>query len=1059
MSGQQIGSAVGFVAGFFLPGGPMVWSAIGGMIGGWISPTQVNGPRIGDGQSQSSAEGMPIPWILGTGPTPIQGQIIQRSKRREVKKTDDGKGSGTEVNTYEAHQDFCILICESSEHRNSLMKGVLFCLVDGKIVYDKRPEANFGAQNAKFLKNHTFYDGNESQMPDPTGEAIVGVDLALAYRGVFTMWARDINLSQYGDRIPVYQFVMVGAGDVTPNVIETLVVPQYSGFVNAHWPLRDSQDDYTYEGWWNGNPVAGATIAEIQANAAYNYGVYRPPINYLGYTSNLEVDSAHSYDAIRPQASAVNNESVILIYSDLLPKYFVDAAGGTFCPIIPYPGAFQSSDFFADWVGLVGFVNDNGTGTIPATYDFFANCTAMPPNGTFFPIAAGTQPLYIKVTRSRFVPDPVIGDPCLLGMPTILPDAPEFVQDCAGNVFPKPNYAIATGGNVNVLRPESTGVTALGPVLRVSDPANTQAFWESAYAASVAAGTWVAGKVYPTDYPKAQLASSVYTATSTTVDLTPETINLADAITQICLRGGLAEDDIDVSEIDQQLMGMGILQVYNATEVLNIPLQAFLSFGSEYDGQLHFHKHGADIEVVIDPQDFIEGSDETDESTRDQQIDYPRLLSVVAIDATQNYTARPQVARRTSPTVPAIGEQTLEVAVVLPPDYHAQLADIGLKVLWARAQGPRSFAVPFAEADTYLKLVPGMPFSLDGQRRIVDKLRIGDGELHIESAYDRQSAYTSDVQATPALPPEPPPSNIGGVTLFAALNMGVVRDRDDKVGLQIAVAGLLPSWPGCYLQWSFDDGASWSTAIASMTQPSTMGYLTAPLPLAPAAGDDVTNTLSVSVHGGQLNSITRLQYLNETNPFAIVRDATTGECEIGQFQFADETSTDRYDLTTLVRGALSSEPAAHPIGARFVFLDSMYFLEVPASQIGRAMLLRPVTLGTEPDNNATYQLLFDPAVSQTEWAPAYLTGAYGFGSSFSLSVTPRHRLGNDVAPIESGNFRGFRWTATDGVVTQTKDTVDPSVVFDLADFTGSVTYTASQLNRFTGPGPSVSITV
>lgn len=37
MSGQQLGSAVGFVAGFFLPGGPAVWSAIGPCSGGSIS--------------------------------------------------------------------------------------------------------------------------------------------------------------------------------------------------------------------------------------------------------------------------------------------------------------------------------------------------------------------------------------------------------------------------------------------------------------------------------------------------------------------------------------------------------------------------------------------------------------------------------------------------------------------------------------------------------------------------------------------------------------------------------------------------------------------------------------------------------------------------------------------------------------------------------------------------------------------------------------------------------------------------------------------------------------
>ena len=88
----------------------------------------------------------------------------------------------------------------------------------------------------------------------------------------------------------------------------------------------------------------------------------------------------------------------------------------------------------------------------------------------------------------------------------------------------------------------------------------------------------------------------------------------------------------------------------------------------------------------------------------------------------------------------------------------------------------------------------------------------------------------------------------------------------------------------------------------------------------------------------------------------------------------------------------------------------------------------------------------------------YLTGSYGVGSSFRLSVTPRHRLGNDSTPIASANFTGFRWTATDALTTYGPfDTVDPSYTFDLTSFTGTVTFTVSQLNRITGPGPSTSL--
>ena len=48
MSGSTVGTAIGFVAGFFLPGGPQVWATIGAAIGGYVDPVKVKGPRLSD---------------------------------------------------------------------------------------------------------------------------------------------------------------------------------------------------------------------------------------------------------------------------------------------------------------------------------------------------------------------------------------------------------------------------------------------------------------------------------------------------------------------------------------------------------------------------------------------------------------------------------------------------------------------------------------------------------------------------------------------------------------------------------------------------------------------------------------------------------------------------------------------------------------------------------------------------------------------------------------------------------------------------------------------------
>lgn len=1052
---------------------PQLGAAIGGLIGGWISPTQVNGPRIGDQADQSSQEGQPIPWVMGTCGW-LQGNIVDKSKVREVKKTDDGKGSGTEVNTFEAHQDFCIMICESSEHRESLMVGVLIVKVDGKIVYDMRPESNFGADNAKFLQNHSFYDGNEAQLPDPTMEALPhnGVGNTPYYRGVFTMVARDINLSQHGNRIPVYQFVMVGAGEQQNETTEYLVAPSYGRFQNAHWPLVDPISYYRYTGT---RDVGGAGTETYSADTLQEVIDYFSGLGYndipqdlsfyQGYSCSTDPDSGvFGIDAATTQLDVTENTSLGLVYNIGIATSWNAVDPASACPLLPYisPGLPEWHGFLGGELVRIAI----GIPPLPSEYAGYNNCTGLPSEDGYFPYLQGSPDLFIQVSPVTPPPTPVTGDPCLLQIPVLLPDSQDFVIDCDGVVSPVPTYA-ESSGDYRVLQLESTyddggrllfAKRTVGPIIETSSPDNNQAFWEAAYATAVSNGTMDAGLVWPTDYPVG--TSTAYKASITTTSLETDPLGLDTALTRISIRGGLTAEDIDVTEMDQQVLGYMITQSYTGADSIRPLMTAFKSYGSEYDAKLRFHKHGENIQVIVDPQDIIQGSEESDQTTRDQQVEFPRTYSLTYIDATQDYTARPQVDRRISSDVRAIGEIQTQVAVVLPPDYARQLANVGMKVNWARAVGSREFSVPYAGYDVYLKLVAGKPLAMDSQRRILSESSLQDGEIQIKALYDRQSAYTSDIQATPALPPTPPPSNIGGVTLLALLNIGVLRDQDDRVGIYVAAAGILDAWPGCLLQVSYDDEVSWQTAIDQIIQASTIGYLTEPLPLAPAEGDDVTNTLSVSVHGGQLNTITRQQYLNESNPYAIITDTETGECELGQFQFADEIEANVYDLTTLVRGGLNSTPAAHAAGARFTMLDSVYFFEIPSGMIGRTIKFRAVTFGTPPESNAVYSLLFDPAVSQTEWEPTYLTGAYGSGSSFSLSVTPRHRLGNDVTPIASSNFIGYRWTATDGTVTQTKDTVDPSVVFDLADFPGmTMTYTAAQLNRITGPGPSVSITL
>lgn len=949
MSGQQIGTVVGGVVGFFLGGNVALGMAIGGAIGGWIDPTQVNGPHIGDGGSQSSAEGVPIPWVISTCGW-LQGNIVDRSPRREVKKTDDGKGSGTEVNTFEAHQDFVLMVCESSEHRESLMTGPLMIKMDGKIVYDMRPDKNFGAENAKFLRNHTFYNGNEAQMPDPTCEAFPhnGVGNTPYYRGVFTIVCRDINLTQYGDRIPLYEFVMVGAGESATVTETALYPPTYARFENVLMPLIDPIQYYATTG--NRLTPAGTSltmvedsIADYQAAAAAAGYNGNPPTMIAGFMP-LSVPGDPELNTFNPGADIVDDVMTQVVYQDRAWTGTVNARnsdGYALALAVPDDGNYHIGT--DGWLYIVAPSYLPNHYDIPGTFPFPQRISAVPP-------------LIIEATRLKYFPTP-----------NELPDVPGFYID-GGVVKPLPVFTSITGSFLTLVPEDRDTIPGaisqvfaqyqLGPVLEASDPDNTEAFWDAAAAAAGISGT------YGVDYPIA--TATAIQGVSTFTSVTEDTVGLNTALTRICKRGGLTPaNDIEVVDMEEfQLLGYMITQPYNGADCIRPLMTAFTSYGSEYDAKLRFHKHGEAVEVVVNPDDFIAGSDETDKNTREQEIEYPRLLSVTAIDPTQDYTARPQVERRISPDVNAIGEEQMQVPIVMTPDSQRQLASIGMKVSWARAQGKREFSVPYATSTgLYLYLVAGKPFALDGKRYVAANVRLEDGEIHFEAVYDRQSAYTSDVTATPGLPPTSPPSSIGGVTLFAAMNLPRLRSKDSTPGMYIAVDGLLDSWPGCALQMSIDDGASWTTAIGSMTQSSVMGYLTAPI------DDQPTSTLSVSVHGGTLDSITDARLADGGNASAVI---TNGLSELMQFKTATETDPDKYDLSDLVRGGLGTTAAAHLQGDRFVNLDSVYFLPMDIALSGRAIYFRPVTFGTPPESNAVYTVTFLPQFTGPQVVEAYV---------------------------------------------------------------------------------------
>ena len=149
MSKSTIGGVIGAVIGFYVSGFNPYGAQVGFMIGAGIGASfdTIQGRKVGEMSSPRAQEGEPIPLVFGTAR--VTGRLMSCGEPSIVE--EGGKG-GPQVVNETAYLSYSILICESSELRNSLVAGVIMVIQNNKIVYDVTPESVVSpADNAKWL--------------------------------------------------------------------------------------------------------------------------------------------------------------------------------------------------------------------------------------------------------------------------------------------------------------------------------------------------------------------------------------------------------------------------------------------------------------------------------------------------------------------------------------------------------------------------------------------------------------------------------------------------------------------------------------------------------------------------------------------------------------------------------------------------------------------------------------------------------------------------------------------------------------------------------------------
>lgn len=212
------GTVVGAIYGY-----PQLGYAIGSALGNAVDPIVMQGNKIGDNPGQTASEGGTRAIVFGRGCIRAT-TVIARGDRKVKKKKESsgGKGGGPKVENEYVYWTFAIGLGED------LTGGsILRIWQDETLVYDVRPEGQkSGSENAEFARKFRFYDGNESQLPDPALQNFLGADTPY-FRGTAYVVFPQFDLTNTAERIPQFRV----------EVVRAAANPIAEGFSNVSWDL------------------------------------------------------------------------------------------------------------------------------------------------------------------------------------------------------------------------------------------------------------------------------------------------------------------------------------------------------------------------------------------------------------------------------------------------------------------------------------------------------------------------------------------------------------------------------------------------------------------------------------------------------------------------------------------------------------------------------------------------------------------------------------------------------------------------------------------------------
>ncbi len=797
----------------FFSGNPqaaLVAYSIGSGVDSYLNQPDRYGPRLDDLRTQMSVYGAPIPFEYGCNRhagTVIWPRILEAV---EHETTESSKG-GPEQHNFTYTLSFAVLVCEGP------IAGIRRIWANKKLIYDVST-SNEGATQDPAIGQIRIYLGTETQEVDPLIEATDGP--SPAYLGYSYVMLEDYDVTELGGRPPQIEFEVIETGAEVSSVATSIGV---GGGEIAYDP--------------NTNLVWSVTgVPNTKVEIYLNDLIAEESVQQIDYVpSDLASSMGNDicYVPTRNEFWVVNENGTQVLRINATDQSITEDSSYTYPP--------GMGGVALNWIGLIHYspANDNviiaNTNVSDSIYVIDAQTTALEfghtDTGSIFGVRqiltlnTGEEAVLFRHAVQLWYFDGAASVQRMRYEDDFIGSNPFMAYDNSRNRLVIINRA---SPDIAVLDLESGVFSFYTLELPVdADPlANTnmqQLLWHEGndrlyFSAHQAGLGWTLWTVNPIDYTVEEVR--VYdgpTNNGTLIEipgissylvttdlgtgqvwkiplhglLDPNQTPLSRIVTDLCVRAGLTEDDIDVSQLTDMVTGYIVPRQMTARAAIEVLQQAFYFDAVESDDKIKFVKRGSATTTTIlaDDRAAHEPGQEMPASLevlRAFETELPIQCDVEYPDIDADHQIGNQYDRRI--TKDTRHRVNLQLAVVMNATKAKEIARTTLYQAWQN----NSFRWTTTRKYAYLEPTDIVNLPTDSatyRARITNRRDQPNGIIEWEGAQESVEVYSQSGTDGVTPPYQSQSVYVADPTLLKLLDIPLLRDEDNDAGFYIAMAG------------------------------------------------------------------------------------------------------------------------------------------------------------------------------------------------------------------------------------------------------------------------------